>query len=695
MEEQMQKLLEAITTMTVAMSERSQSAVPTTNVNVISSFEPFDPKVESFKNYKERIEIHFQLKKIFADKEMCAKLLLQYIGSSNYALLTSLAAPKIITSLTYEEIIGLFESHFCPKKNILVEQHKFLSEVQNEDQSITDFVTVLQKRATDCEFVCECQKSVADIFLRAQFIRGIRSSHIREQLLQNPTASFSEIVQKSTALEAAKLDNTAISHNTSTSSNVNQIQKAKPKNENFEQSRGRASSRSYKNRATKTKVNYRELGLDGLCLRCGKSNHIAKECKINKRKLKCFACGKIGHVKSVCIKEKMNQNKNENSANTLDNFETSGYGINKIFNVYNSSASNADAQKFYVAVLIDGETQQFEVDSGAGFTLIPKCDFDKLKIQSTLKSTNIAFRTYTGDVFKPLGVVDVEVQFNKKSSREQMYVVSSNHSALLGRVWIRHLGINLNDLDNTVSELDQDNATIFSSAIFKEFCEANGILQKFIAPGHPATNGLAERYVQILKHKLKAMENDSTPLWEKVQEILWRYRATPLARGDTPAKLYLNREIRTKLDVIRPSKPEKTSPPSLIVRQINIGDRVQVHWYERGKTIWKFGVITAKWGNLHYEVLLDTGYKLKRHINQIRRSDVPKPDRDNNPKHEPQKVRKPLHQEIWIETSINQPPEQTRPYTPPVQSQPTSSTTIRRSSRARKPPAYFSDHVRY
>ncbi|XP_018305543.1 uncharacterized protein K02A2.6 [Mycetomoellerius zeteki] len=44
-----------------------------------------------------------------------------------------------------------------------------------------------------------------------------------------------------------------------------------------------------------------------------------------------------------------------------------------------------------------------------------------------------------------------------------------------------------------------DNATIFVSETFKQFCRRSGIFQKLIAPGHPATNGLAERNVQTLK----------------------------------------------------------------------------------------------------------------------------------------------------------------------------------------------------
>lgn len=51
--------------------------------------------------------------------------------------------------------------------------------------------------------------------------------------------------------------------------------------------------------------------------------------------------------------------------------------------------------------------------------------------------------------------------------------------------------------------LVSDNASIFTCPTFRNYCKDNGIFQKFSAPNHPATNGLAERMVQSLKKKLK------------------------------------------------------------------------------------------------------------------------------------------------------------------------------------------------
>ena len=54
-----------------------------------------------------------------------------------------------------------------------------------------------------------------------------------------------------------------------------------------------------------------------------------------------------------------------------------------------------------------------------------------------------------------------------------------------------------------------DNGTNFVSAEFETFLKRNGVKHTTTAPGHPATNGLAERYVGFIKKQLKKMSSGS------------------------------------------------------------------------------------------------------------------------------------------------------------------------------------------
>lgn len=112
----------------------------------------------------------------------------------------------------------------------------------------------------------------------------------------------------------------------------------------------------------------------------------------------------------------------------------------------------------------------------------------------------------------------------------------------------------------SVENLFSDNATIFKSSQFIKLCYARGIQRRYYAPAHPATNGQAERFCQILKNKLKCLAAELGNIHDKMLDILFHYRTTPLQNGLTPAEQMMGRKSRAKLDLIRPpNSAEKKS----------------------------------------------------------------------------------------------------------------------------------------
>ena len=74
-----------------------------------------------------------------------------------------------------------------------------------------------------------------------------------------------------------------------------------------------------------------------------------------------------------------------------------------------------------------------------------------------------------------------------------------------------------------------DSGTQFTSAEFTQFLEGNQIKHILSAPYHPASNGLAECFVQTVKQTLKASSNDGKSIHHHLAEFLFEYRATPHA----------------------------------------------------------------------------------------------------------------------------------------------------------------------
>ncbi|XP_063825507.1 uncharacterized protein K02A2.6-like [Ostrinia nubilalis] len=200
--------------------------------------------------------------------------------------------------------------------------------------------------------------------------------------------------------------------------------------------------------------------------------------------------------------------------------------------------------------------------------------------------------------------------------------------------------INKIDTDSTIKTLDEifsrfgypkvlvsDNGTQFVNPKFAAFLKQRGIFHKRSAPYNPATNGQAERHVQILKNKLRSLKANDNNIHEKLNHFLHQYRITPhTTTKKSPADLLFSYKVRSRLSLLLP-KPNVNNGQNNynVLRKLQVGDRVIARNYsDREK--WKFGTILNKLGSLHYTVELDSGERWRRHINQIRGvgSQIPK-----------------------------------------------------------------------
>ncbi|XP_035890568.1 uncharacterized protein K02A2.6-like [Anopheles stephensi] len=171
--------------------------------------------------------------------------------------------------------------------------------------------------------------------------------------------------------------------------------------------------------------------------------------------------------------------------------------------------------------------------------------------------------------------------------------------------------------------LVSDNGPQFTSSLFEEFCNSNGIDHVTTAPFHPQSNGQAERFVDTLKRALRKIQSDETSLDEALELFLMAYRSTPnaqLSQQKTPAEEMFGRPIRTALELLRPPSSHSLSAPSSIsVRRFQPGELVSTKSFHRNSWKWIPGKIVRSCGRVMYDVIADSGRLLRRHINQIRR----------------------------------------------------------------------------
>ena len=104
-------------------------------------------------------------------------------------------------------------------------------------------------------------------------------------------------------------------------------------------------------------------------------------------------------------------------------------------------------------------------------------------------------------------------------------------------------------------QIVSDNGPQFTYAEFDIFLRVNGSKHIRCSAYHPCSNGGAERFVQTIKKGLKASNIGTGDSLRKLDNFLFAYRTTPSSvTGNTPSALFLGREIRSRLDLLKPKQ---------------------------------------------------------------------------------------------------------------------------------------------
>lgn len=158
----------------------------------------------------------------------------------------------------------------------------------------------------------------------------------------------------------------------------------------------------------------------------------------------------------------------------------------------------------------------------------------------------------------------------------------------------------------------------------------NGIKHSRSAPYHPSTNGLAERFVQSMKHALKATQSSGRPLHQRLCSFLLSYRSTAHSTtGVSPCSLFLKREVKTRFDLLHPNiqkhvekqqqKQKSNHDQHAKFHEFKVGDSVMAKNLRPG-TNWVPALVIAKLGPLSYLVeTVESKLLWRRHVDHLKK----------------------------------------------------------------------------
>ena len=160
----------------------------------------------------------------------------------------------------------------------------------------------------------------------------------------------------------------------------------------------------------------------------------------------------------------------------------------------------------------------------------------------------------------------------------------------------------------------------------ESFLRKNGIRHVTLAPYHPASNGLAERGVQIVKRGLRKVTAGT--LKARLATVLCTYRMTPqTTTGVSPSEPLMGKRLRTRLDLLMPStashvenrqlQEKNTHDRTARPRKFVVRGKVYVHNFGQGPR-WLPGEVIEISGPVSCVVQLVGGGVRHCHHDQLR-----------------------------------------------------------------------------
>lgn len=318
-------------------------------------------------------------------------------------------------AITYNTVIDRYNKHFIPKVNVIFERSQFNTRVQQNGESVEQFVIALHQLAERCNYE-KFGNELKDELIRDRLVIGLLDKTIREKLQLEDELTLEKAVRIARQAENIKIQNDEDKLSIDRIQQRNSWRNKTKMAGNLHNSNVKQSVRlsNYNNNKRR-------------CYRCGSDTiHTGNKCPA--RNSTCNICNKIGHWSIVCCSKTVQNISQQESSD--DDFEQNELFIGNIDII-------DGIKPWKRTISVNGNLIEFKIDTGADVCAVPPNIGRNFEfVQSSIK--------LFGPNKTPLNVIGkfkARLQYKNNTAIQQLYIVENLQNALLGRQAISELKI--------------------------------------------------------------------------------------------------------------------------------------------------------------------------------------------------------------------------------------------------------------
>ena len=351
-------------------------------------------------------------------------------------------------------VVKAFEDYCIPRKNIICERYKFWQCMQDDCETVDQFVTRIRTLVKTCEY------NDRDEIIRDKLVFGMKDDATKQKLLSREDLQLKQAIDIARAAEVSKSQTQMMA---TQSYEVNLIRNQKQQ----------------KQQAPRQQRQTGEAYQFQVCQYCNRKH--AKRARPAFGKT-CGYCQKVGHFVEVCRTKKRDEKSlhliEENQA--ADNQSESSADDLTVLNINSTpQIHNHHQNNWTVSLKINQQQGNFKIDSGADCNVMSMNLFNTLKLQTKdiIKSKS-RLKVYNGSKIHPIGKISVTIEYRAKYSVAEFLMVEQTLPNILGLPFCLDLG-----LIHRVHAIEQENIEDKYKEVF------NGLGDKW----HSAQNKAQQR----------------------------------------------------------------------------------------------------------------------------------------------------------------------------------------------------------